>query len=417
MDKAIPYICGMGGMKLIFSIAWRYLVGKKSTQAIHLITFISVLGLTVGTAALLLILSVFNGFEELISKLVNAYNPDLKVVASTGLYINADSSQLARIKAIPGINQCSECLESVVLFDYDGSQEAGVIKGVDKHFNEVTRIDSTIVRGEYTTRQGNTFFAVFGSGMFNKLSINPADPLTPVTLYAALKSKGPFSKDYATIDLYPSAVFTVGSEEDMQNVITDIEAVRNLLQRPNAISSLEIDLKDDADVSSIRKKLHQVLGNNVTIKDRYQQDEAFLKIMNIEKWISYLIACLTLGLISFNLIGALWMIVLDKKRDISVLKSMGFTTQMVRSLVMKLGVLIGMIGLIFGLLLATLLYWLQKQYDLVEVPPGFMIDAYPIAFKSRDFLLVAITVVFLSWIASILPAIRASRISAFVRHE
>ena len=407
----------MVGMKLVFSIAWRYLVGKKSTQAIHLITFISMLGLTVGTAALLLILSVFNGFEELISKLVNSYNPDLKVVATTGIYIQADSNQLARIKSIPGISQVSECLESVVLFDYDGSQEAGVVKGVDRHFKEVTRIDSTIVRGEFSTRQGNSFFAVFGSGMFNKLSINPADPITPVTVYAALKSKGPLSKDYATLQLYPAGVFTVGSEEDMQYVLTDLFAVRNLLQKPGATSSLEIDLKEDADIAAIRTSLQQILGDNVVIKDRNQQDEAFLKIMNIEKWISYLIACLTLGLISFNLIGALWMIVLDKKRDISVLKSMGFTTAMVRNLVMKLGVLIGLLGLFFGLILATILYWLQKQYDLVEVPPGFMIDAYPIAFKWMDFVLVAATVVFLSFLASILPAIRASRISAFVRHE
>ncbi|MBK8110654.1 MAG: FtsX-like permease family protein [Saprospiraceae bacterium] len=139
--------------------------------------------------------------------------------------------------------------------------------------------------------------------------------------------------------------------------------------------------------------------------------------MNIEKWIAYLIACLTLGLISFNLIGALWMIVLEKKRDISVLKSMGFTNPLVRKLVMQLGILIGIMGLGFGLMLASVLYWLQKNYDLVEVPPGFMIDAYPIAFRWQDFVLVSFTVVFLAWIASVLPAYRASRISAFVRHE
>ena len=192
-------------MKLIFSIAWRYLVGKKYPgHPFDHIYFGS--GPHRRYCRFTAYLVRFNGFEELISKLVNAYNPDLKVVASTGLYINSDSTQLARIKAIPGINQCSECLdESVVLFDYDGSQEAGVIKGVDKHFNEVTRIDSTIVRVNIPHDKA-ILFCSFGSGMFNKLSINPADPLTPVTLYAALKSKGPFSKDYATIDLYPSAV-------------------------------------------------------------------------------------------------------------------------------------------------------------------------------------------------------------------
>lgn len=375
------------------------------------------LGLTVGTAALLLILSVFNGFEDLISKLMNAYNPDLKVVAAEGLFLELDSTQLARVGSIPGIKQWSESLETVVLFDYDGSQEAGIVKGVDNNYRKVTNIDSTIVRGEYVTTQGNTNFAILGSGMFNKLSINPSDPLTPVMAYAALKSKGPLSKDYATLELYPAGVFTVGSEEDMQYVLTDIQAVRELIQRPTATSSLEIDLEEQADVKGIRAALVSLLGQQITIKDRYQQDEAFLRIMNIEKWIAYLIACLTLGLISFNLIGALWMIVLEKKRDISVLKSMGFTNPLVRKLVMQLGILIGIMGLGFGLMLASVLYWLQKNYDLVEVPPGFMIDAYPIAFRWQDFVLVSFTVVFLAWIASVLPAYRASRISAFVRHE
>lgn len=374
-------------------------------------------GLTVGTAALLLILSVFNGFEDLISKLMNSYNPDLKVIAAEGLFLELDSTQLAKLGSIPGIKQWSESVETVVLFDYDRSQEAGIIKGVDSRFRKVTNIDSTIVRGEYVTVQGNTHFAVLGSGMFNKLSINPSDPLTPVIIYAALKSKGPLSKDYATLELYPAGVFTVGSEEDMQYVLTDIQAVRQLIQRPTATSSLEIDLDDRADLPNIRSALSELLGNDVSIKDRYQQDEAFLRIMNIEKWIAYLIACLTLGLISFNLIGALWMIVLEKKRDISVLKSMGFTNTLVRKLVLLLGAFIGILGLGFGLVLATILYWLQKNYDLVAVPPGFMIDAYPIAFRWQDFILVSITVVFLSWVASILPAYRASRISAFVRHE
>ncbi|MBK8110655.1 MAG: ABC transporter permease [Saprospiraceae bacterium] len=262
-------------MKLIFSIAWRYLIGKKSTQAINLITFISMLGLTVGTAALLLILSVFNGFEDLISKLMNAYNPDLKVVAAEGLFLELDSAQLARVGSIPGIKQWSESLETVVLFDYDGSQEAGIVKGVDNNYRKVTNIDSIIVRGEYVTTQGNTNFAILGSGMFNKLSINPSDPLTPVMAYAALKSKGPLSKDYATLELYPAGVFTVGSEEDMQYVLTDIQAVRELIQRPTATSSLEIDLEEQADVKGIRAALVSLLGQQITIKDRYEQDEAF----------------------------------------------------------------------------------------------------------------------------------------------
>ncbi|MBK8701397.1 MAG: FtsX-like permease family protein [Saprospiraceae bacterium] len=399
------------------TIAWRYLYGKKSTNAINLITGISVAGMTIGTAALLLILSVFNGFEDLISKLLNSYNPDIKVVPAQGIYLNPDSSQLAAVYAIKSIAAVSQTLEEIVLFDYSGSQEAGMLKGVDKTFQKVTNIDSTIVRGKYQTNDVGLSYAVLGSGMFNKLSVNPSDPLTPVTVYAALKSTGPFSKDYAAMSLYPSGVFTVGSEEDAQVVITDIEAVRSMTKKPSAMTALEIKLEAVSSEDEVVRALKNVFGNTVIIKNRYQQDEAFLKIMNIEKWISYLIACLTLGLISFNLVGALWMIVLDKRKDISVLKSMGFTSANIRKTVITLGILIGLIGLATGLGVASVLYYLQKNFDLVEVPPGFLIDAYPISFRGTDFILVSITVIVLSFLASILPAVRAARISSFVRHE
>jgi lipoprotein-releasing system permease protein len=404
-------------LNLSVDIARRYLFGKKSTNAINLITGVSVLGLTIGTAALLLILSVFNGFEDLISKLFNSYNPDLKVVPMQGIYLDFDSSQLDQIYHIKGVQAVSQTLEEVVLFEYDGSQEAGFLKGVDTNFVKVTNIDSTIIRGEFELKDSRLNYAVVGSGMFNKLSINPSDALTPISAYAALKSKGPLAKEYNTIDFYPSGVFTIGSEEDAKYILVDIEVVRTLIEKSNATNSLEIKTMAGADEGFIRKSLMNIFQNKVTIKNRYQQDEAFLKIMNIEKWISYLIACLTIGLISFNLIGALWMIVLDKKRDISVLKSMGFTNKSVRNLIVVLGILIGVIGLILGLILALVLYFFQKHYNLVSVPPGFLIDAYPISLRYTDILLVSITVIILAYLASIIPAKRASKISAFVRHE
>jgi lipoprotein-releasing system permease protein len=402
---------------LSVDIARRYLFGKKSTNAINLITGVSVLGLTIGTAALLLILSVFNGFEDLISKLFNSYNPDLKIVPYRGVYLDINSSEIPKIYKIKGVEAVSLSLEEVVLFEYNGSQEAGFIKGVDTAFTKVTNIDSTLIKGEFILKSSQLNYAAVGSGMFNKLSINPSDPLTPITVYAALKSKGPLAKEYNTMDIYPSGVFTTGSEEDAKYILTDIENVRSLIEKPNASNAIEIKISQYADEEKIRAELMSIFHNSVNIKNRYQQDEAFLKIMNIEKWISYLIACLTLGLISFNLIGALWMIVLDKKRDISVLKTMGFTNQNVKKLIIVLGILIGLIGLSLGLVLALVLYFFQKNYNLVSVPPGFLIDAYPISVRISDIFLVSLTVIVLSYLASIIPARRAGKISAYVRHE
>lgn len=405
-------------MNLGFNIAKRYIFGKKSTSAINLITGISVLGMTIGTAALILILSVFNGFEEVISQLFNSYNPDIKVVPVKGQYLEIDSSLLIKIKNIKGVDRVCESVQEVVLFEYNGVQEAGYLKGVDDNFNKVTKIDSTIVRGNYMLSEGNLKYAVLGSGMFNKLSVNPSDPIATITVYAtAKKSSSLFSKDYNTGELYPSGVFSVGSEDDGQYILADINFVRNLLNNEAATSALEISLKDGFDEKEVSAQITTLLGNNVTVKNRYQQDEAFLKIMNIEKWISFLIACLTLALISFNMVGALWMIVLDKKKDISVLKSMGFTNVNVKSLVVRLGLLIGMMGFFVGFSFAVIFYILQKKYSLISVPQSFMIDAYPIAMKVEDVFLVFATVVVISILASLLPAIRASKISAYVRYE
>lgn len=405
-------------MNLGFNIARRYIFGKKSTSAINLITGISVVGMTIGTAALILILSVFNGFEEVISQLFNSYNPDIKVVPVKGQYLEIDSSLLVKIKNIKGVDRVCESVQEVVLFEYNGVQEAGYLKGVDENFNKVTRIDSTIVRGDYMLSEGNLKYAVLGSGMFNKLSVNPSDPIATITVYAtAKKSSSLLSKDYNTGELYPSGVFSVGSEDDGQYILADINFVRKLLNNEEATSALEISLKDGVNEKEVANQITALLGGNVTVKNRYQQDEAFLKIMNIEKWISFLIACLTLALISFNMVGALWMIVLDKKKDISVLKSMGFTNVNVKSLVVRLGLLIGMMGFIIGFTFAVIFYILQKKYSLISVPQSFMIDAYPIAMKLEDVLLVFVTVVVISILASLLPAIRASKISAYVRYE
>lgn len=404
-------------MNLSIDIARRYLLGKKSTNAINLITGISILGMTIGTAAILLILSVFNGFEDLISKLFNSYNPDIKIEPKTGIYFDVDSLMIQKIYKIPGVVKVCKTVDEIVLFEYEGSQEAGHLKGVDENFNKVTSIDSTIIRGKFHTKDARLNYGVIGSGMFNKLSINPSDPSKPLVVYSALKSSGPLSKDYNTANLYPSGVFTIGSEEDGQYVITNLEFIRSLFNRPDGITALEIKIDPSINEDAIIADLKSILDENLIIKNRYQQDEAFLKIMNIEKWISYLIACLTIALISFNMIGALWMIVLDKKKDIAVLKSMGFTNGNVRKLIMYIGTLIGFIGLLFGLVLAIILYFLQKKFALVEVPPSFMIEAYPISLRLEDIVLVSFTVLGLALLASILPANRAARITAFVRHE
>ncbi|MBK8393121.1 MAG: ABC transporter permease [Saprospiraceae bacterium] len=405
-------------MNLAFTIAKRYLLGKKSTNAINLITWISIIGMAIGTAALILILSVFNGFEGILANLLKAYNPDLKVKPEKGSYFELTPEMLSKLRNEKGIANFSVVIEEVALFEYDGSQEAGYIKGVDTNYAKVTDIASTITTGKYILYDDMRNYAVIGNGMFNKLSVNSSDGFTPITAYMPSRgSVGPLSAQFKIQDIHPGGVFSVGGEEDSQYIITDIQVAEQLLGRKNIASSFEIKLNSQSDEQSVRTALNEILGKNIKVLNRYQQDETFLRIMNIEKWISYLIAVLTLGIIAFNLVGSLWMIVLDKKKDIAILRSMGFETKNIKTIFRSIGVLVGLVGMVLGLGIAGFLYFLQKNYDLVAVPDGFLIDAYPIEMKASDLILVFATVISISFLASLLPAARAGKVSAFVRQE
>jgi lipoprotein-releasing system permease protein len=405
-------------MNLSFRIAARYLTGKKSTNAINIITWVSVAGMSIGTAALILILSVFNGFESLLSGMLNSFNPDIKISLSEGKFISRDSLNTEAIKAIEGVQALSFTIEETAFFTYKGSQEVGIIKGVDADFRLVTDIDSTLIAGNFNLNDNQITYGVIGAGMNTKLAVNPSDPLTPLDVYMYNRTpKGPLAKDFRTLSVYPSGVFSSGNEVDMSYVIVGLEEANILLDLEEHFSAVEIKISPSASENAVVRKLKTILGDKFIVKTRYQQDDGFMKIMNIEKWVSYLIACLTLVVIAFNLVGSLWMIVLDKKKDIAILKSMGYTTSGIRKIFLLVGSIISFAGLISGILLAMIFYVLQKNYGLISIPEGFLIDAYPIELKLKDFFLVTLTVLFIGYLASLLPAVRAGKITAFVRQE
>ena len=219
------------------------------------------------------------------------------------------------------------------------------------------------------------------------------------------------------MNFYPSGTFSVGGDIDPQYIIVNYEAVNHLLNLENHFTAIELKLTPEAREKSVIKELQSALGSDFKISNRYQQDEGFIKIMNIEKWISYLIACLTLLIIAFNLVGSLWMIVLEKKKDIAILKSMGLTKKGIQMIFLMLGLLISFIGMMAGYLLGIFLYWLQKEHGLVSIPDGFLVDAYPIELKMSDFIVVTLTVMVIGLLASLLPSFRAGQVSAFVRQE
>lgn len=404
-------------MKLSFEIAKRYLFGKKSTNAINIISGISVLGLTVGTSALIIILSIFNGFEGLIKKDLNNFNPDIKVTLKEGKHFAIEEEQLSSIKSIEGIKHVSKVIEEVALFEYNELQKAGIIKGVDGEYNKVTRIDSTLRNGKFIKDDKSVNYAVFGNGMAQDLNLNTMDRLTPVTVYVPRRKKrSMLDKDFKLSKIYPSGAFLDKSENDYTYVLASHSMVSRLLDRKNLVSALEIKIDPEKN-DGVKEELTAIMGEAYNIKDRLMQDETHLKIMNIEKWMGVLLVSLVLVLLAFNMIGSIWMIVLDKKKDISILKSMGFTSSGIKNIFLAEGVLISLIGLVIGCVIALIFYFLQKKLGIIGIPDGFIVDAYPIELRLTDFILAAFIVMTIGVLASIPPAIRASQISNYIRND
>ncbi len=429
-------------MNLSFRIARRYLFAKKSTNAINIITGISVFGIAVGTAALLLVLSVFNGFEDLISQMYSNFNPDIKIVPAQGKTFEADSSLLKRLRAVNGVAYVSQTLEETAFFEYKGSQDVGTLKGVDEYFIAVTRIDSTVREGRYSLQKDGVEQAVLGLGMRNKLQVNVDDLFSPIIVYMPKSREvGMFEQQFRRLSAYPVGTFVIQQEFNNQYVLTSLDFARALLDAGNVVSALEIKLVGGANQSRVAENISEVVKAyalehkntqldgrvaenesdtalpDLIVKNRYEQEEAFLKLMQIEKWLSYAIVSLMMLLVSFNIVGALWMIVLDKQKDLSILKSMGALDTTVRNIFLNEGLLLALLGIAIGFVLAISTYLAQKIFGIVSIPGNFIVEAYPISIRIIDFIVVAITVAAIGVLASIPPALRAKRVPAIIREE
>lgn len=397
-------------MHLSYDIAKRYLFKKKRANVINIVTGISILGIAIGTAALVIILSVFNGFESLLSGQFNAFNPSYKIIPATGKTFNPTDSMMTEIKKLDAVTHASKVIEEVALFEYKGTQEVGTIKGVDADFHNVIAIDSFLLNGKYKLNDPQIKYGIVGLGMKVKLNININDRLNPVTVYMfSRKKKMIGGSDFTFSDIYPSGVFSVRSETDAQYMICSLSFTEKLIGTKNEYTAVELRTNPDLDEEQLRSDLYKIIGNDIIIKNKFQQDEAFLKIMNIEKWVSYLIVSLTLLLVVFNLVVCLWMIVLDKKKDISIMKSFGFDERGISWIFFNIGLMISIIGMLLGFFVALVLYYLQSSHGLISVPDGFMISAYPIKLKLSDFFVVGLTVLVLGLIASILPSLKAGK--------
>ena len=258
-----------------------------------------------------------------------------------------------------------------------------------------------------------------GAGVRNKLTVNVNNPLTTMMVYMpTTEAGGALSNPFKTRMIYPVGTFAIQQDFDNQYILTNLNFVRELLDAPpGTVSSLEIKCRSKSDVSKVKDQIRTLLGSDFVVRDEYEQNEAFFKVMQLEKWMGFAITSLMLVLMAFNTVGALWMIVLDKQKDISILKGMGATDGTVRRIFLLEGLLLTLLGMSIGFLIAVVLYTAQKQYGLIGIPQGFLVDSYPIEMRWADFIPVTTTVIGIGLLASLLPARRAVQVSAFLREE
>lgn len=411
-------------MNLPFRMALRYLFAKKSTNAINIITMIAAFGVAIGTAALVLALAVFNGFEDLFMGMFDNLNPDVEITTEKGKTFHFSAEQKDLLYSIPGVDQVSETLEETAFFSYRSRQSAGKIKGVDQSYVNINQIDTSIRQGYYQLADGSgeNFMAVVGQQLTNSLNIDVLDQFEKLDIFMAKRGRSRSmltggGNPFIIRSVLPVGVVQVQQSFENDAVLIDLNLARSLLSlEEDVVSAIEMKLATGFDISQTYDEIREAMGPGFLVKNRLQQESNLLKLMQIERWVTFAIVGFMMILISFNLIGALWMIVLEKQKDISILRSMGMTAVDIRGVFLRVGLLLCVIGLLTGFAIALLVGYLQEHYILIRIP-GTMMEAYPLSLRWIDFPVVAVVVLTIGFLASILPARRAQRIDAIIREE
>lgn len=393
-------------MKLPLFIASRYLVSRKKRHLINIISGISVLGVMIGTFALIVILSVFNGFDELVQSLFSAFDPELKVVPASGKRFSADSATIHIIKTADGVKAYSRTIEENVLLQYNDKTHPAKLKAVDNNYWDVTGVDSMIIDRAIENPREDVF-CVVGQGLAYQLGIN-LNIIRGLVFYAPRRDAGKniqahnaFRKDY----LIPTEVFSIRQELDAKYVIVPLSFAQKLYQIDNEVSSIEIKMTEGYDMNVVKHRLQANLGDDFIVKNRYELHEFFYKVMQSEKWAIFLILSFILVIASFNIIGSLTMLIIDKKNDVKILESMGANHQLINRIFISEGIMITAVGAVSGLFLGFVTAWLQQTYGLIKIDTSgtLIIDAYPVQMKMVDFIWVIAVVGLIGVFASYFP--------------
>ena len=405
-----------------FLFAWRYFKAPKSTNAINIISWISILAIGVGAAALILVLSVFNGFEDLVKSLYSSFYPDLRVGPASGKQITLTEAQLAQIRAVHGVAWSSATLEEKALLQHGDNQSIIYLKGVDDNYRRVSGVADHVLRGNFDVGTAERPLLVLGAGVENAVGVQSDRNLEPLLVHLPRAGAVDLSNPLNSISadtVNTSGAFLIQQDFDNKYVLTSLGFVQRMMELPaGRISALEIALAPGAEPEAVQEKLQHLLGKDYKVQTRYEQNASLYAVMRAEKWVIYAILSLILVVAAFNMIGSLTMLVLEKKSDIQVLQALGSDSRRIQRIFLNEGLLLALIGGGSGILLAFGLALAQLKYKLIPLTGGsFLIDYFPVKLNPWDFVLVAATILVIALIASWIPARKAAHQQFSIREE
>jgi len=399
-------------MNLLF--AWRYFKAKKSTNAINIIAWVSALAIVMITASFIVVLSVFNGFEGLVKSLYSTFYTDIRISPAKGKFMEVSPGQLKQLTGMKDIRKFSLTVEEKTIFINGDNTIPLYLKGVDENYAAVTDVPKKVIRGSFELGTADLPSVVLGSGIENALAIESDRslyPLTAVMFKRGVSINGVDPSEVLSVEnVNPTGTFFIQQDLDNKYAITNLGFMRRMMRlKDNETGNIEISVKNSGTQAAVKQSLKQIFGKNYLIESRYEQNRSLYSVMTLEKWAIYGILTLMLIVAAFTLIGALTMLVLEKQKDIQVLKAMGATNKRIQGIFFQEGLLLAGIGAFTGFALAILICWAQVKYKLVPIEGGtFLIDYYPVTLKFGDFVLVLVTVFLVTGLAAWYPSQKAA---------
>lgn len=398
-------------MRLASFIAGRYLFAKKSHNVINIISAISAIGMAIGTAALIIILSVYNGFDSLIKSMMSNVEPDLLITPATGKTFVPEGETYDWIYEQPSVRSMCCILQEQVFISYDGKQSLATAKGVDWIYEEETTLRDHLLEGEFRLHRGDIPLAAVGGSMAYELGLSPRF-VAPIEIYYPSRTRkismtNPLSS-IESIKVWPSCTFAVNNDIDSQLMILPIEQMRELLEYQDEVSAVEIRTSEGTDKKELLRLQEEIsarLGEGFKVKDRFQQNESLYKMMKYEKAAIFMILIFVIIIIAFNIFGSLSMLIIEKKSDMDTLRSLGAQESLIRRIFILEGWMISLVGLAAGLVIGISFSLLQQQFGFIKMPGHFVVQAYPIILSWSDVLLTSAGVALVGYLIALLPVV------------